>query len=903
MRLVDRILRRPTLVVVIVFAATLFFAMQIPNVEFDNDLMSFVPDDQPERLEFDRLDDLYDTDLAIVVAMEAIYGTIFEPHAVSTVIEITERLQNIADVSDVESLATADFISGTAEGMQAGQLLENFAGTSEEIRELKQRLRSWEVYDRAIVADDHQSTQILILVEPGLIDGARERVLSDIEAVLADYRDESFAFYVAGEPVIDVLLSTNMRADVATLIPIVIAVVIVLLFTFFRRTGGVVLPLLTVLISTVWTVGLMALLDVHLSLVATVIPVLLIAVGSAYGIHIVNHYYDELDRRADTRDRIDRDVNREVVVATVRRVGVPVLTAGLTTMAGFGALITSRVGPMRDFGLFTAIGVGTALIVALTLIPALLLMRRSSAGRWARNTGRGDRALLLSVYRFVASRKRRFLLFVVALLVVAAWGSSMLIVDNEMIGYFKATTSIRIADEFLRTHFLGTRSFNINVVGEEPGDLTRPEILTAMDDLALYLEDNYEEIPRVFSYSDFIKRMNQVMHVGQRSPYTEGAGDLPGGVDTSDSDEANEPAIEGSLSFDSDDGFQVEDSLFEDSDFGELFGSALVATEGEPTPAVEPLDRASGAPTALSYAGVLNDALALASAADIETNELIRLVNRRVNYQGSAYYEIPNDPARYALETRDELSNLIAQYLLIYSGELRSWADDALQPRQARMSVQLRTSGNEFTRYIVPEIHRFAAARFPAGYQIEVSGVAIIERAVTELITNAQVMSIIVSLSLVFTIVALTFRSLVAGVYGIVPLGLTILVNFGVMGFFGIKLDVATAMVASIAIGIGIDYTIHFLSAYRHYRAETDDVVMVESRVLAGTGKAIGFNAASVGIGFAVLLLSQFNPLAYLGLLIAITMLTSSVASITVLPVLLDLFRPRFILPQKGDTR
>ncbi|HKK48719.1 MAG TPA: MMPL family transporter, partial [Alkalispirochaeta sp.] len=95
-------------------------------------------------------------------------------------------------------------------------------------------------------------------------------------------------------------------------------------------------------------------------------------------------------------------------------------------------------------------------------------------------------------------------------------------------------------------------------------------------------------------------------------------------------------------------------------------------------------------------------------------------------------------------------------------------------------------------------------------------------------------------------------------------------------------------------------YTIHFLSAYSAERRESDDLEQVELNVLSTTGKAITFNAVSVAAGFAVLLLSNFYPLMYMGMLIALTMLTSSIASMTVLPVLLDVFTPAFMHPGRG---
>jgi hypothetical protein len=98
-----------------------------------------------------------------------------------------------------------------------------------------------------------------------------------------------------------------------------------------------------------------------------------------------------------------------------------------------------------------------------------------------------------------------------------------------------------------------------------------------------------------------------------------------------------------------------------------------------------------------------------------------------------------------------------------------------------------------------------------------------------------------------------------------------------------------------LAIGIGIDYTIHFMSNYHYNRLQTADLEQVTKRTLGTTGKAISFNAFAVAAGFLVLVFSNFNPLMYLGILIALTMFTTSLASMTLLPVLLNMFTPRFI--------
>jgi hypothetical protein len=942
---VKALLRHPWAIIIAIGAITLFFAFQLPKAQLNNDVMTFVPEDHPDKVAMDEVEETFGTSVPMSVGIEFPRGTIFAAESIELVRTLTAELEELERVKDVTSMTNSDYIRGTEDGMAVSALVEEFEGSESEIRELKAKLLSWDTYEESLYSDNFRATQILVGVDLDISADAREELYFDIKEVLANHESPEVNYYLAGEPAIAVLLSTNMRNDVATLVPLVIVVVLVALYLFFRRPGGVILPIVTVLISTTWTIGAMALLGISLSLVATVIPVLMIAVGSAYGIHIVNHYFHEVDER---RRDISAEEHRQIIFNTLNNVGKPVFLAGLTTIIGFGALTTSEVGPMRSFGVFTAIGVAVALLVALTLIPSLLLVRGSALEATQRTEREPvNDSFLLGIYNFFAGRKIRIMVLALLVTGVASWGASKLIVDNELITYFKRGTEIRVADRFLRENFGGTRTFHIEVTGEEAGDLTDPEVLQAMDDLATYLETTYpEKISKVLSYTDFIKRMNQVMHVGEAPPWDYVSGERygPGGTSASGGGESGgkEGADQGGSTGGSDSSEGSVPSFFDEtsslppaefwrvgqegeagdeSDFSEGFGSGEFGTSFEqsdnrgaedtadaepgvpdeaPGPAgEEPANVGTGSPAAgfsyADFASMLNRAYRRADRLDLSLGELLELVNREVNHEGAAFYEIPYNPEFYPAETRRELSNLISQYLLIYSGSLDEWSDDSVEPSKARMLVQLRTTGNIFTEQAVEEIERYAALEFPEGYSVRTAGVAIVEKAITRLISNAQIYSIIVSLTLVFIIIAITYRSLVAGFYGILPLGLAVLVNFGVMGFSGIKLDVSTAMVASVAIGIGIDYTIHFLSAYHRERRRTEDLEDVEKTVLRTTGKAIIFNAVSVAAGFAVLLLSNFNPLMYMGLLIALTMFTSSIAAMTVLPVLLDIFNPRFI--------
>jgi predicted RND superfamily exporter protein len=277
-------------------------------------------------------------------------------------------------------------------------------------------------------------------------------------------------------------------------------------------------------------------------------------------------------------------------------------------------------------------------------------------------------------------------------------------------------------------------------------------------------------------------------------------------------------------------------------------------------------------------------------------------MKRRINYDGVSYYEIPFIPERYGKQTAEELQRLVSNYLVLLSGNIGEYANDSLEPTAIRTMVQLRTVGQYDTNRALDEINNYVSANFPKNLRVMVGGSAIVEDSLNRLVVQSQLISVIISLFTVFLIIAVSNRSLIAGCVGVVPLSISILINFAVMGFLGIKLNIGTSMVASVSVGIGIDYTIHYLEAFkREYRAGGKHFLR---RTFAVSGKAIIINAISVGAGFAVLIFSQFNMLADLGLLIALTMGTSALISLTVIPVLLLMLNPRFVRKNfEGETK
>jgi predicted RND superfamily exporter protein len=881
--------KHPWIIVVIITAITVFFALQLPRAEIDNNNMRFVPDDDP-ALEVSRyIDDTFGSSFFILVGLERQYGTVFEARFLNRIRDYISRIEEISIVENVSSLINTDYITSEGDAIVVEKLMpDDFSGSPEEIEELKRRVLSWDMYERALISDDLSATQILIPLSISSEDSGRPEVVDDF-ILIRDIAREMFAdfatVYVTGMPIIAATVNEAVNADLLLLVPLVILVVIAILFFSFRRLSAVLLPLLTVLVATIWSIGAMPLFGVKLSVITTVLPVILIAVGSAYGIHVVSHFMSDRGSRIFSPEE-----HREFVFELLGKIGKPVFLAALTTFVAFVSFCFTTVVPIREFGYFSSFGVFASFIVAISLIPSLLIIRGPNVMR-GKKAGQGKDedenrlSILIADTLVTIARKKRFIVsLTVVVLVFSLYGFSKIIIDNVMVEYFKSTTDIYKSDVFIRQKFGGSKVVSVVLEAESPEILLHPDTLSAMDGLARYLVEKVPKTGKVMGFTDLIKRINQVFN----------ADESPEGIKPSAPLDSGD-----SFGFSGDSGFG--DFGFDDFGFGDF--------DEAPAPAAAAASTSAGdSPGAKTYTG--EDLAALFDRAGsrsrtMDTADLVWELKRQINYQGAAYYEIPNDPKRYGKESPEELQRLISNYLVLLSGNISDYANDPLEPTAIKSTIQMRTVGMYDSEEIFREIDNYIASNFPPNIQVTIGGTTMVEDSLNDLVVQSQLISVIISIVLVFIIVAASNRSLIAGCIGITPLSLSVLINFAVMGFAGIKLNLGTSMVASVSVGVGIDYTIHYLEAYkREFRALGGQGDFLR-RTFMSSGKAIIINAISVGAGFSVLRFSSFNMLADLGLLIALTMLSSAFVSLTVLPVLLGLFKPSFIAetPRAGNPR
>jgi predicted RND superfamily exporter protein len=870
--------KRPWLIVAVIGAITVFFALQLPRAQLDNNNFKFVPANDPERVTITKIDETFGGQVIILVGLERKSGTVLDAGFLGKLRDLGAKIGDIKIVDSVSSIVSTSYIEGSGDSIVASPLLPaDFKGTKDEISLLKERLLSWDVYRKALISDDFSSTQVVVALKVGMDEAGTPPVLQGYETIKRLTREEGFEstnVYMAGLPVVSAEVNTATSKDLVVLVPLVVIVLVAVLLLSLKRASAVLLPLLTVLVSVVWAVGAMPLFGVKLTILSTVLPVILVAVGSAYGIHVVSHYYDEVARRGN----LTGEEHRELVFAVMKRIGWPVFLAALTTFVGFVSFCFTSVIPIFDFGVFSSFGVMVAFIVSVTLIPAVFLIRGPIKGQpksWGKHVvvvgeNRMD-AAIADALGTVSRKRRTTLALSILAVIVSLFGLSRVVIDNVLVEYFKPDTEVVRADKFIRDKFGGTKQVDVVVTSEKPGDVLRPEVLGALDGLAAYLADHVPEVGKTVGFTDTIKRVNQVMNADAD----------PRGLPKKTI--AAAPAA--SLAF----GFGAPGPAPATAAKTPPSNAALApAVSLKPAVSAEEVE-------GKALAGLLDKSLAESGVRSKEVEDFVRGFQKVVNYKGAAYYEIPTDPARYGLDDAEGLKTLVSNYLVLLSGNLGAYADDALEPKSVRMTVELKTVGQIDTDRAIGAMKTYIADHFPKNVKVVIGGTALVEASLNRLVVLSQLVSVFLSAFLVFLILTIYYKSAVAGLIGLAPLSVSILINFAVMGFAGIKLNIGTAMVASIAVGIGIDYTIHFMAAYHHEFLLSGGKGDYLRRSFMGSGKVILLNAISVGLGFAVLALSQFNILSDLGKLILLTMATSSLVSLTLLPVLLEVVKPKFI--------
>ena len=263
---------------------------------------------------------------------------------------------------------------------------------------------------------------------------------------------------------------------------------------------------------------------------------------------------------------------------------------------------------------------------------------------------------------------------------------------------------------------------------------------------------------------------------------------------------------------------------------------------------------------------------------------VVRQMSRALNDEWEPWYDrIPDH------------MNAVAQYFELYamSGDAKDFEKLVDFPYEhAMLTARVNTTSTPRLNRVIDTIKELIEGDPDV---MLIGGFGLVLSDIARLVITGQILSLALATIIVTILVMIVFRSFAAGLISGIPLALSITILFGLMGVFGIELNIATAMLSSIMIGVGIDYTIHFLWRYREERRGGLDAVDAVKRTLTTTGRGIVFNAFSVIVGFVVLLLSGFMPVKFFGFLVVVSIIACLLGALVLIPAVCLVIRPKFL--------
>jgi len=679
-------------------------------------------------------------------------------------------------IDDIISPFTAQDITGRNDTLEAYYLIEKdhnnhrfLPQTPEEISEFRRKLERNPAFEKGIYACNPATGEISdfgVLIKFNN-KGDRNPIAGELLEIAGSYPELSII--AQGMPVIYIWINKYLHRDLFTFIPIVLLVVIIVFYFNFRTFRGVLLPFLSLAMGMLWVMGLMGYMGAKITAIGVSIPVLMIAVGSSYSIHIMNQYYADFDF-------ISQRKKIEGLRISMTHISLTVLLAGLTTFIAFMTLVTSGLIGIRDWGLFSAIGVLFAVFISSSLIPAGLALLPHEA-KSSRSRRRGKDAprrtavdgIILLMTRGSVLYHKKVMAVVAVVMILSIMGIFRLKVETTFLSYFKENDPIRTSAKIIGEKFGGEECFNILIDSGKPDGVKNPEFLTTLETFRTWLESDANpdlNIGRTDVFSDYIKTMHMAMNNDERRY------------------------------------FKVPDNHADILDYLEI------------------------------YAG------------DDENSD-----GRIDEFEPYVDHEF---------RTCDILARLCQK--------------------------QGHPIGTAQINTIVSKIADYLEKNLPEPYRFSMTGHPLINVKLAYYIVTGQLKSLLLSLIVIGLIVTLLFNHIKAGLLALIPMSVAVIFNFGIMGWLGIKLDLATSIIGAVTIGIGVDDTIHFLNTYRQYREKGFTVDDTIAGTLAVSGKAIIFTSLALIFGFSVLVTSSFIPVILFGVLMASTMISTTIGALLILP-------------------
>lgn len=899
---------------ILIIIITIFAAIQAKNLKIEDDITKYISEDDPDIKFYGEVMDKFGGSQMNVSMISLEYEDLFTLENLERIKSITERLETAPFVKSVNSFLNMPKIITTDVGLEVKDLVEVFPKNDEEAKELKLSLLDDKLVKGKFISEDGN---VALLMVESVKDIEDEKLIAELENIIEPLKGQTLQVHYFGMPFIMAEMSEGswktMRLGI-----IAALTVLFILFFCFRSVRGVLLPLAVALLSSIWVMGFVASIGRSATMMISAIPVLMISLATAYGIHFISRYYEE-------RHNLDPV---KAVNMTIRNIFVPILMSALTTMAGFLSLTAAIVRPMTEFGFFTTLGIFFAFVLATFLLGSFFTIFPPPKihKKFSHKSNDVVTRLLRRLSQLILKEKKIVLITILIIVIISVGFSTRVKTESSIESRMGAGSNIVKIMNYFNEKFGGT---DFLYVYTESNNVKNPYVLRQMKKIGDY-SGQFDTFGEPSSITDFLTQLNDAMENKNIIP-------------------ASEQKIDNLWFFAGDNeyistmiGDNNEDTLLQIST-KEMTSSSLDYAITEMYKFIEKIPKKVRAikfseieedEQSEYYQKLAEEIISSLVAKNIEIENPERLKEEFIKIAGTPNSEFEKDSKEFVEEIL-KVSSLEIEDLGIASTDLfpiltnyikeKGSRDDLLKELMENLTLSeddaiYLLDGLEVSKKIVQDREkvRFAQSETERligknladeekdilwylldeeiyvpddNGDIEVSftltGIPVISDKINTSLFRGQAKSIIAAFIAVSLMLMIQFGSLILGLFAMIPITLTIVTAFGIMGLLSIDLNIGTIMVASIAIGAGIDYTIHYISRYKNELKKRSKIEAMKI-TLTGTGRAIVFNSVSVAAGVFVLGFSEIQMMAVFGKLIGSVMLLSVIYTLTLLPILLN---------------
>ncbi|MDX1348867.1 MAG: MMPL family transporter [Putridiphycobacter sp.] len=749
-RLVD-LKKLSRIVLLVVGLVTCFLIYNILNLKFDYDFTAFYAQSDPDTEFFNAHQDRFGTDNDFVFLSVENESGVFNTDFLRKVENLSKDLEKDSLVTRVTVLTNLyEYVktpfSRLAIKVPYITICDTCDYTQDSIR----------IFNRPEIQAffiNKTATGLMVKIDhaPRLSKKKCDFLKASIDDLIAAHEIENY--HLAGRAIGQSYYVDIMKFETLFFIGLSFILIIIFLFIAFRSWWGIWLPMIIVTASMLWIVGFMGAINQPINIVLTVLPSIMFVVAMSDVIHLVSKYLDEL--------RLGKP-QQEAVKTAYKEVGFATLLTSVTTAIGFLSLLTVQMGAIRVFGIFTAIGVLFAFMLAYTLLPALLVLvkppqlasKSLTSNYWYRTLHNG--------FLIIIRHKKKILIGFIVLIAIGIVGFRQVRTNYFLLEDLREDNFMRQQFNYFDDTYMGLRPFEVSI---------------ELKDTAKSIFD-YEVLRTIHSVDSFLV-----------------------------------------------------------ADFG------------------------------------LAQTFSLASA--------LKIANRTEHAGQSKYYTFPDEK---------ETKRFIAQFKKLGDkAGLNQFVDSSQQ--FTRISSTMGDIGKVTADQKTARLETFIAQTVDSNLvDIKVTGTGyVLDKNMTSISTNLTY-GLILAIIIVSLLMGLLYRNLKMVLIAVVPNVLPLLFLAAILGFAGIDLKVSTAIIFTIAFGIAVDDTIHFMSKFKLELNKGKTTLYALKRTYLSTGRAIVLTSLIICAGFLLLLFSDFLGTFYIGLLISLTLIFAVFADLVLLPVLILFF-------------